>query len=157
MVAESWKTLAKTMLNSVPFSEIALATPNSWGNESKIGLERRVETFKSLKQDPSLLSKSPSESIIPFLFSHYINNAMDPSFHVIFYYSYSFNPLDSYIWFELFGSPSDRDVNLIGNVSVFHLHFLLLIFIYKIFLFYSYTIEYAGYSIMVCHGSSWCL
>ncbi|KHN42114.1 hypothetical protein glysoja_021604 [Glycine soja] len=27
-----------------------------------------------------------------------------------------FNPLDSYIWFELFGSPSDRDVNLIGNV-----------------------------------------
>ncbi|XP_020239620.1 uncharacterized protein LOC109818537 isoform X2 [Cajanus cajan] len=27
-----------------------------------------------------------------------------------------FNPLDSYIWFELFGPPSDRDVNLIGNV-----------------------------------------
>ncbi|RDY00009.1 hypothetical protein CR513_16859, partial [Mucuna pruriens] len=27
-----------------------------------------------------------------------------------------FNPLDSYIWFELYGSPSDRDVNLIGNV-----------------------------------------
>ncbi|CAL0302826.1 unnamed protein product [Lupinus luteus] len=27
-----------------------------------------------------------------------------------------FNPLDSYIWFELFGSPSDRDVNLIGSV-----------------------------------------
>ncbi|KAL2335781.1 hypothetical protein Fmac_016994 [Flemingia macrophylla] len=27
-----------------------------------------------------------------------------------------FNPLDSYIWFELFGSPSDQDVDLIGNV-----------------------------------------
>ncbi|XVF01696.1 hypothetical protein REPUB_Repub04eG0110800 [Reevesia pubescens] len=27
-----------------------------------------------------------------------------------------FNPLDSYIWFELYGSPSDREVNLIGSV-----------------------------------------
>ncbi|XP_022139316.1 uncharacterized protein LOC111010260 isoform X2 [Momordica charantia] len=27
-----------------------------------------------------------------------------------------FNPLDSYIWFELIGSPSDRDVDLIGSV-----------------------------------------
>ncbi|KAI9083828.1 hypothetical protein K1719_034086 [Acacia pycnantha] len=27
-----------------------------------------------------------------------------------------FNPLDSFIWFELFGSPSDRDINLIGSV-----------------------------------------
>lgn len=27
-----------------------------------------------------------------------------------------FNPLDSYIWFEFFGPPSDPDVNLIGNV-----------------------------------------
>ncbi|XP_060207052.1 uncharacterized protein LOC132634903 [Lycium barbarum] len=27
-----------------------------------------------------------------------------------------FNPLDSYIWFELYGSPSDRDVNLLGSV-----------------------------------------
>ncbi|XP_015884177.3 uncharacterized protein LOC107419858 isoform X1 [Ziziphus jujuba] len=27
-----------------------------------------------------------------------------------------FNPIDSYIWFELFGSPSDRDVDLIGSV-----------------------------------------
>lgn len=27
-----------------------------------------------------------------------------------------FNPLDSYIWFELFGSPSDRDVDIIGSV-----------------------------------------
>ncbi|XVF67075.1 hypothetical protein PTKIN_Ptkin10aG0091700 [Pterospermum kingtungense] len=27
-----------------------------------------------------------------------------------------FNPLDSYIWFELYGSPSDREVNLIGTV-----------------------------------------
>ncbi|KAM7276038.1 hypothetical protein ACFE04_017904 [Oxalis oulophora] len=26
-----------------------------------------------------------------------------------------FNPLDSYIWFELFGSPSDRDVDLLGS------------------------------------------
>lgn len=29
----------------------------------------------------------------------------------------SFNPLDSYIWVELFGSPSDRDVDLFGSVS----------------------------------------
>lgn len=29
----------------------------------------------------------------------------------------SFNPVDSYIWFELYGSPSDRDVDLIGSVS----------------------------------------
>ncbi|XP_014517306.1 uncharacterized protein LOC106774780 [Vigna radiata var. radiata] len=28
----------------------------------------------------------------------------------------NFNPTDSYIWFELYGPPSDRDVNLIGNV-----------------------------------------
>nr|XP_007150866.1 hypothetical protein PHAVU_004G000700g [Phaseolus vulgaris]ESW22860.1 hypothetical protein PHAVU_004G000700g [Phaseolus vulgaris] len=28
----------------------------------------------------------------------------------------NFNPIDSFIWFELFGPPSDRDVNLIGNV-----------------------------------------
>ncbi|XP_022725917.1 uncharacterized protein LOC111282190 [Durio zibethinus] len=27
-----------------------------------------------------------------------------------------FNPLDSYIWFELYGPPSDREVNLIGSV-----------------------------------------
>ncbi|KAE8648627.1 uncharacterized protein LOC101211689 [Cucumis sativus] len=27
-----------------------------------------------------------------------------------------FNPLDSYIWFELIGSPTDRDVDLIGSV-----------------------------------------
>ncbi|CDP16398.1 unnamed protein product [Coffea canephora] len=27
-----------------------------------------------------------------------------------------FNPLDSYIWFELYGSPSDRDVDLLGSV-----------------------------------------
>ncbi|KAL8479243.1 hypothetical protein ACS0TY_026202 [Phlomoides rotata] len=27
-----------------------------------------------------------------------------------------FNPLDSYIWFELFGSPSDRDVDILGSV-----------------------------------------
>ncbi|KAF7809557.1 uncharacterized protein G2W53_036300 [Senna tora] len=27
-----------------------------------------------------------------------------------------FNPVDSYIWFELFGSPTDRDINLIGSV-----------------------------------------
>ncbi|KAB1224192.1 hypothetical protein CJ030_MR2G024403 [Morella rubra] len=27
-----------------------------------------------------------------------------------------FNPLDSFIWFELYGSPSDRDVDLIGSV-----------------------------------------
>ncbi|KAF2312327.1 hypothetical protein GH714_034258 [Hevea brasiliensis] len=26
-----------------------------------------------------------------------------------------FNPVDSYIWFELYGSPSDRDVDLIGS------------------------------------------
>lgn len=30
---------------------------------------------------------------------------------------HSFNPLDSYIWFELIGSPTDRDVDLIGSVS----------------------------------------
>ncbi|KAK1379302.1 Alpha-galactosidase-like [Heracleum sosnowskyi] len=27
-----------------------------------------------------------------------------------------FNPVDSYIWFELLGAPSDRDVDLIGSV-----------------------------------------
>lgn len=27
-----------------------------------------------------------------------------------------FNPVDSYIWFELYGSPTDRDVDLIGSV-----------------------------------------
>ncbi|PRQ41471.1 hypothetical protein RchiOBHm_Chr4g0447251 [Rosa chinensis] len=27
-----------------------------------------------------------------------------------------FNPLDSYIWFEFFGSPSDRDIDLFGSV-----------------------------------------
>ncbi|MBA0799023.1 hypothetical protein Gohar_009559 [Gossypium harknessii] len=27
-----------------------------------------------------------------------------------------FNPLDSYIWFELYGAPSDREVDLIGSV-----------------------------------------
>ncbi|KAL6970750.1 hypothetical protein U1Q18_030441 [Sarracenia purpurea var. burkii] len=27
-----------------------------------------------------------------------------------------FNPIDSYIWFELYGSPSDRDVDLLGSV-----------------------------------------
>lgn len=31
--------------------------------------------------------------------------------------AYSFNPVDSYIWFELYGSPTDRDVDLIGSVS----------------------------------------
>ncbi|OAY68688.1 hypothetical protein ACMD2_08099 [Ananas comosus] len=27
-----------------------------------------------------------------------------------------FNPLDSFIWFELYGAPSDRDVDLLGSV-----------------------------------------
>ncbi|XP_042486288.1 uncharacterized protein LOC122066532 [Macadamia integrifolia] len=27
-----------------------------------------------------------------------------------------FNPIDSYVWFELYGSPSDRDVDFIGTV-----------------------------------------
>ncbi|XP_043696896.1 uncharacterized protein LOC122647604 [Telopea speciosissima] len=27
-----------------------------------------------------------------------------------------FNPIDSFIWFELYGSPSDRDVDIIGSV-----------------------------------------
>ncbi|XP_060960462.1 uncharacterized protein LOC115722742 isoform X3 [Cannabis sativa] len=27
-----------------------------------------------------------------------------------------FNPIDSYIWFELYGSPTDRDVDIIGSV-----------------------------------------
>ncbi|KAK1556782.1 hypothetical protein Q3G72_023699 [Acer saccharum] len=27
-----------------------------------------------------------------------------------------FNPLDSFIWFELYGSPADRDVDLIGSI-----------------------------------------
>jgi hypothetical protein len=27
-----------------------------------------------------------------------------------------FNPVDSFIWFELYGTPSDRDVDLIGSV-----------------------------------------
>ncbi|KAF9611195.1 hypothetical protein IFM89_027509 [Coptis chinensis] len=27
-----------------------------------------------------------------------------------------FNPTNSYIWFELYGSPTDRDVDLIGSV-----------------------------------------
>ncbi|KAL3507089.1 hypothetical protein ACH5RR_032471 [Cinchona calisaya] len=27
-----------------------------------------------------------------------------------------FNPLDSYIWFELYGSPSERDVELLGSI-----------------------------------------
>ncbi|XP_039039840.1 uncharacterized protein LOC120177920 isoform X1 [Hibiscus syriacus] len=35
-----------------------------------------------------------------------------PSFKVSFR---DCNPLDSYIWFELYGSPSDREVNLIGS------------------------------------------
>ncbi|CAN1185403.1 hypothetical protein LINPERPRIM_LOCUS39007 [Linum perenne] len=30
-----------------------------------------------------------------------------------------FNPIDSYIWFEFVGSPSDRDVALFGGVSPF--------------------------------------
>lgn len=35
----------------------------------------------------------------------------------------SFNPLDSYIWFELYGSPSDRDVDLLGSVRMFLFHY----------------------------------
>jgi hypothetical protein len=27
-----------------------------------------------------------------------------------------FNPLNSFIWFELFGEPTDRDVDLLGGV-----------------------------------------
>ncbi|XP_020276361.1 uncharacterized protein LOC109850710 isoform X2 [Asparagus officinalis] len=27
-----------------------------------------------------------------------------------------FNPIDSFIWFELYGAPSDRDVDLLGSV-----------------------------------------
>ncbi|KAE8668285.1 Transducin/WD40 repeat-like superfamily protein [Hibiscus syriacus] len=46
-----------------------------------------------------------------------------PSFKVSFR---DCNPLDSYIWFELYGSPSDREVNLIGSVTV-SLSFLFLL------------------------------
>jgi hypothetical protein len=30
----------------------------------------------------------------------------------------SFNPLDSFIWLEFYGSPSDRDVDIVGSVSI---------------------------------------
>ncbi|XP_027916130.1 uncharacterized protein LOC114175574 [Vigna unguiculata] len=36
--------------------------------------------------------------------------------YTVYRFKTSFNPTDSYIWFELYGPPSDRDVNLIGNV-----------------------------------------
>ena len=59
------------------------------------------------------LSKSASESEYLFFFS----------FHCLrIWYQCScidicsFNPVDSFIWFELYGSPSDRDVDLIGSV-----------------------------------------
>jgi len=60
----------------------------------------------------------------------------------------SFNPLDSYIWFELYGSPSDRDVTLIGSVCLFF-------FSFSIYIIHSSNLNYyTGYSSMVCHGSS---
>ncbi|KAL3828450.1 hypothetical protein ACJIZ3_017252 [Penstemon smallii] len=59
-------------------------------------LDRRGEISKNLNPDQSLHSKSALESNVSF--------------------SRIFNPLDSYIWFELYGSPSDRDVDLLGSV-----------------------------------------
>jgi hypothetical protein len=41
-------------------------------------------------------------------------------------YRCSFNPLNAFIWFELFGEPTDRDVDLLGGVKLHCIFFLLL-------------------------------
>jgi hypothetical protein len=42
-------------------------------------------------------------------------------------YHCSFNPLNAFIWFELFGEPTDRDVDLLGGVKL-HCIFIFIFF-----------------------------
>ncbi|XP_062159906.1 uncharacterized protein LOC133867209 [Alnus glutinosa] len=76
-------------------SELRAVLGDSIGNP-ELMRKRVEERVRTKGQD---FSKSKTGSIL--------------SFKVSFR---DFNPLDSFIWFELYGSPSDRDVDLIGSV-----------------------------------------
>ncbi|XP_075656941.1 myosin-15-like isoform X2 [Castanea sativa] len=47
---------------------------------------------------------------------HYSDEIRGRHGHFFLAYVNYFNPLDSYVWFELYGAPSDWDVDLIGGV-----------------------------------------
>lgn len=90
-------------------------------------LGRREKISRSRRLVLCFLSKLTSESeILFFFYLLHCFTLVSAFYHSINYsplydhYSYfdncSFNPVDSFIWFELYGTPSDRDVDLIGSV-----------------------------------------
>jgi hypothetical protein len=95
----------------------------------KIEFEKRVKIFAGPKLALLLPPKSHLESMYCVAYPQFI---YIPNFyyfcsdwltatphHSSSFLPCSFNPLDSFIWFEFYGSPSDRDVNLIGSVCLF--------------------------------------
>jgi hypothetical protein len=81
----------------------------------KIEFEKRVKIFAGPKLALLLPPKSHLESMYRVAYRQFIYY-----FWLIdWFLPCSFTPLDSFIWFEFYGSPSDRDVNLIGSVCLF--------------------------------------
>ncbi|KAL3635070.1 hypothetical protein CASFOL_022124 [Castilleja foliolosa] len=76
-------------------SELRAVLGDSVGNPEL--MRKRVE--ERVRRKGKNLQKSKTGSVLAFKVSFR-----------------DFNPLDSCIWFELYGSPSDRDVDLLGSV-----------------------------------------
>lgn len=76
-------------------SELRAVLGDSIGNPEL--MRKRVE--ERVRQKGQNFQKSKTGSVLAFKVSFR-----------------DFNPLDSYIWFEFYGSPSDRDVDLLGSV-----------------------------------------
>ncbi|KAL8048953.1 hypothetical protein ABFX02_07G101400 [Erythranthe guttata] len=76
-------------------SELKAVLGDSIGNPEL--MRKKVE--ERVRQKGRSFQKSKSGSVVAFKVSFR-----------------DFNPLDSYIWFELYGSPSDRDVDLLGSI-----------------------------------------
>ncbi|KAG8369413.1 hypothetical protein BUALT_Bualt14G0008500 [Buddleja alternifolia] len=80
-------------------SELRAVLGDSIGNPELMRKRVRVCVEERVRQKGRNFEKSKSGSVLAFKVSFR-----------------DFNPLDSYIWFELYGSPSDRDVDLLGSV-----------------------------------------
>lgn len=134
----------------------SIGNPELMRNRVEDRIRKKGKDFRRSKTGSVVASKVTfREYVMAFILNtHYLIHLFIIKYLYAFF-ACSFNPLDSYIWFELYGSPSDRDVNLIGSVT---LSFFNTIYLHSFIQSYSFIhLNYAGHSSMVCHGSPWCL
>lgn len=127
----------------------------------KYGIEFRISCLLQVR--PKLSDKTIIIRQITAISFYLLRFCWDTCHSLHLFWIGSFNPLDSYIWFELYGSPSDRDVNILGSVcllfsSLFSLSIssrfvALLVWQHKFYL----VLLLAGYPGMVCHGPFRCI